>query len=466
MASMTPSATSRDPAYIRESALAGWSLCWGSAVLFSATTPPDWYSSFLRGASGSDISRAVVSALALFVVVQAPSLRSLGMLALAQVLQTVIDLPEVPNHRCILALVNLALLAAILLRRTPDGVLDALVPAARAITVTLYGFAAFAKLNHDFFDVSVSCAAQFYAHITSWWPPLPDGLEIRRLVMFGTIAVEGLLALGLCLRRLRPLAVFGGLLFHVGLALDATKAFLNFSSVMVALLLLFLPREFFASLGLMVGRRSAVRAELAILFVAVAATGVGAAIDWESFGGVFYWVRQLVWSTYAVAILAFTAWWCLTAYEPEPPLAWPPLGVLAVVLLALLNGLAPYLGLKTRTTFDMYSNLRLEARASNHLLIPRSLDLFGLLRDRVAILDSSDPLLQRYAAAGDEVPYWQLRASISSDPDLRVRYRRGEVVREYGPAHEQQSIETLSWWQRKLVIFRTLGPQSRGECLW
>jgi hypothetical protein len=436
-------------------------------MLFSATAPAGWYSSLLRGATPSDISRAAVSTLALFVVVHAPTLRSLGVLALAQVLQTLIDLPEVPNHRCILALVNLVLLAAILLRRTPDGVFDALVPAARAITVMLYGFAAFAKLNHDFVDVSVSCAAQFYDHITRWWPPLPDGPEIRRVVVLGTIAVESLLALGLCLRRLRPLAVFGGLLFHIGLALDATKAFLNFSSVMFALLLLFLPRGFFASLGSVVGHRSAVRVELAILFAAVAAAGFAAAIDWESFGGIFYWVRQLAWSTYAVAILAFTAWWCLAAYEPDPPLVWPPLGVLAVVLLATLNGLAPYLGLKTRTTFDMYSNLRLEAAASNHMLVPRSLDLFGLLRDRVAILDSSDRLLHRYAAAGDEVPYWQLRASISSDPSLRVRYRReGEVYDYYEGDTVPRSIEPLSWWQRKFLVFRTLGPQSRGECLW
>jgi hypothetical protein len=441
-------------------------LCWASAVLFSATAPAGWYSSLLRGATGSDISRVVVSVLALFVVVRAPSLRSLGVLALAQVLQTVIDLPEVPNHRCILALVNLALLAAILLRRTPDDVFDALVPAARAITVMLYGFAAFAKLNHDFVDVSVSCAAQFYGHITSWWPPLPDGPELRRAVVLGTIAAESLLALGLCVRRLRPVAVFGGLLFHIGLALDATKAFLNFSSVMFALLLLFLPRKFFASLGSLVGRRSAVRIELAILFVAVGAAGFAAAIDWESFGGIFYWVRQLVWSTYAVAILAFTAWWCLAAYEPDPPLAWPPLGVLAVVLLALLNGLAPYLGLKTRTTFDMYSNLRLEAEASNHMLVPRSLDLFGRLRDRVTILDSTDPLLQRYAAAGDEVPYWQLRASISSNPSLRVRYQRDGVMQEFDPAHGREAIEPLGWWEKKLVVFRTLGPHSRGECLW
>jgi hypothetical protein len=165
---MIPSATLRDPTYIRESTLAGWSLCWASAVLFSATASPGWYSSLLQGATVSLISPAVVSALALFAVVQAPSLRSLGVLALAQVLQTVIDLPEVPNHRCILALVNLALLAAILLRRSPDDVLDALVPAARAITVMLYGFAAFAKLNHDFVDVSAGCAAQFYGHITTW----------------------------------------------------------------------------------------------------------------------------------------------------------------------------------------------------------------------------------------------------------------------------------------------------------
>ena len=181
------------------------------------------------------------------------------------------------------------------------------------------------------------------------------------------------------------------------------------------------------------------RVELATLFVAVTAAGFAAAINWESFGGIFNGCGSSS-VTYAVAVLAFTAWWCLTAYEPEPPLAWPPVGVLALVLLALLNGFAPYLGLKIRTTFDMYSNLRLEVQASNHQLVPRSLDLFGLLRDRVAVLDSSDPLLQRYVAAGDEVPYWQLRASISSDPSLRVRYRRGEVVRRYGSAHEQESI--------------------------
>jgi len=125
--------------------------------------------------------------------------------------------------------------------------------AARAITVMLYGFAAFAKLNHDFVDVSVSCAAQFYGHITRWWPPLPDGPELRRAVVLGTIAAESLLALGLCVRRLRPVAVFGGLLFHIGLALDATKAFLNFSSVMFALLLLFLPRELWVLSGSMLG---------------------------------------------------------------------------------------------------------------------------------------------------------------------------------------------------------------------
>jgi len=462
---MAPLPKSRRPAS-DDLALAGWSLCWASAVLFSATAPLGWYSSLLQGPTASDVARVAVSALALLAIIRAPSLRSLGALALAQVAHVAIDLPDVPNHRCILALVNLALLMAMLVRRTPADVLDAVGPAARAITVMLYGFAAFAKLNHDFVDVTVSCAAQFYGHITKWWPPFPDGSEIRRGVVFGTIAVESLLPVALCIRRLRPLAVGGGLLFHFGLALDATKAFLNFSSVMFALLLLFLPRDCLASLGSVVGRRSGARLELAILFVAVAAAGVAGAADWERFGGLFYWVRQLVWSTYAVAILAFTARWCLTSSVPEAPLPRPPLGVLAVLLLALLNGLAPYLGLKTRTTFDMYSNLRLEADGSNHLLVPRSLDLFGLLRDRVAVLESSDPLLQRYAVAGDEVPYWQLRAAVSSDPSLRVRYRRSGTDRERDPVRAPESIEPLSWWQRKLVVFRTLGPPSRSECLW
>jgi hypothetical protein len=110
----------------------------------------------------------------------------------------------------------------------------------------------------------------------------------------------------------------------------------------------------------------------------------------------------------------------------------------------------------------MYSNVRLEADRSNHLLVPRSLDLFGFLRDRVTILDTSDPALRRaYVETGEEIPYVQLRAYLTEHPGARVRYLRA--------AAETESVgtpEPVPKWLRTLLIFRPLGERSRGECVW
>jgi hypothetical protein len=431
-------------------------------MLFSITAAPEWYSALLsRSVSGSPI-RVALAALAFLVIVRPPSPWLLGVLAALQIAEVAVVLPLVPNHRLILTFVDLALLAAILRRRAGGDALDDFIPAARTIVVSLYAFAFFAKLNHDFLDPSSSCAAQFYGNVTHWWPVLPDGPAVRRTVIWATLAGEGLLAGALCVRRLRPAAALAGLVFHFLLALDATKVFLNFSAVMFALLLSFLPRGFLDSLGAMVDRRSGARTALAAGLLAIVLSGLFAADDWTAWGRLFVWVRQAVWSIYAVALVTYAIVWCLREYRPEPPLPHPPLVGMAVIALVWLNGLSPYLGLKTRTTFDMYSNVRLEADRSNHFLVPRSLDLFGFLGDRVAILDTSDPALRRaYVETGEEIPYVQLRAYLTEHPEARVRYLRAAV--------ETESVgtpEPVPKWLRTLLIFRPLGERSRGECVW
>ncbi|HUE38831.1 MAG TPA: hypothetical protein VMR29_04965, partial [Candidatus Binatia bacterium] len=135
---------------------------------------------------------------------------------------------------------------------------------------------------------------------------------------------------------------------------------------------------------------------------------------------------------------------------------------IAVIALVWLDGLSPYLGLKTRTTLDMYSNLRLEADRSNHFLVPRSLDVFGFLRDRVAILETDDPDLRRaYVETGEEMPYVQLRDYLTRHPRVRVRYLRGGAQ-----ASSVGTREPLPYALQKLLVFRPLGERSRRECLW
>ena len=75
-----------------------------------------------------------------------------------------------------------------------------------------------------------------------------------------------------------------------------------------------------------------------------------------------------------------------------------------------VNGVSPYLGVKLRAAWQMYSNLNVDAAQSNHYLIPRSLDLGGFLADAVWIMATSDAALDReYSRSGVRITWFELR---------------------------------------------------------
>src|SRR5262249_48127880 len=189
--------------------------------------------------------------------------------------------------------------------------------------------------------------------------------------------------------RARRVTVPLFILFHLGLGLDVHKRYLNFSSVMFALLLLYLPEGAMGRLhDLFADRAAAFRRTFTLVYLALIATSLIAGMN-----SPLYWIgRWLLWVPYAVGLLIAVVLACALAPRDSRTetvgagagLAW------AVPVLVMLNGLCPILGLKTRTSWQMYSNIRLEADASNHLLVPRSLDLLGALRDRVVIISTTD----------------------------------------------------------------------------
>jgi hypothetical protein len=447
-----------------EKALGGWGVCWASAILFSLTSVPGWFHALLQGPDMPVMWVDVfLGLLGFLVILRRPGMPVLALLCGTQVVQVALLLPEVPNHRMILTLANLAFLAAAL--RRSGSVLDEYVPVARAIVVIVYLFAFFAKLNRDFLDPASSCAAQFYDSAARWWPLLPDVALARQAAMFGTLAVEAVLPLGLCWKPLRRAAVAVGLVFHFLLALDATHNFVNFSAVMSALLVLFLPRGFLGSLGQAFDPSRSVRTMLAGGLLAVLLSGLLAATNWSAYAIVYLWMRQLVWSTYAIMLTGAAILW---RGQEEAPWRRPRLSLagLAILGLTVLNGLGPYLGLKTRAAFDMYSNLRVEADRSNHLIVPRSLDVLGVLRDRVAILETNDPTLRvQYAEPGYEITYFELASRVRESRDVRVHYVRGGEEREYD-SRRGDSLDAPSFWLRKLLMFRPLGERSRAQCVW
>jgi hypothetical protein len=132
-------------------------------------------------------------------------------------------------------------------------------------------------------------------------------------------------------------------------------------------------------------------------------------------------------------------------------------------LFVLLNGAAPYLGLKTENTFSMFSNLRTEAGYANHLILDGGVRLVDYQDDLVYMESSSDEELSRLAKTGYALPYFEFRSYVSrkvragtagSEP-IRITYVRGDRrVDVADAARERELAEPDRWLARKLLWFR------------
>jgi hypothetical protein len=151
------------------------------------------------------------------------------------------------------------------------------------------------------------------------------------------------------------------------------------------------------------------------------------------------------------ASLAFTLWMLIWAglllrhwrhWWRPPPVSWGRLGaghaVFAVALiLILVNAASPYLGLKSRFSFTMFSNLQTEPGRWNHVVLPEAMRIFPMQDGLVRFDEVSDPLLAAQlefytgprrpssgAVTGDAMgmPLLAAQRLASYFPDATIRY--------------------------------------------
>jgi len=138
----------------------------------------------------------------------------------------------------------------------------------------------------------------------------------------------------------------------------------------------------------------------------------------------------------------------------------PVLVVLPLVV--FLNGLTPYVGLKTETAWAMFSNLRTEGGRTNHLLVPARAQIFGLQRDLVQVTGSSDRYLQSLARKGQLVPYFEIRRR----PDASVSYVRDGVERRFARVSDDPAFSSaIPRMVRRLILFRPVDRTEKQTCL-
>ncbi len=456
-------------------AFAGFSFLWASATLFHFASFDKW---------GDSLHEFVLAATAVWLLARPSSVPRLVLLATVQLYTVALDLPEVSNHWLFTAFVNLTILTAWLLvtaRRRSFGVtsgelLHTFAPVARMELVGLYFFVVLHKLNTDYFDPDTSCGAGFYQLHDERFPFLPNSSTFEVGSLYLTILAEAAIPMLLCTNRGRNLGILVALTFHTVIGFNPVSGFYNFSSMLYAMLFLFAPEDLasrFVALwrGLRTRALGSVRRgalaltwRTGLLFGALAAAGLGLltfldrALD-DQF--------LLVWGVYSAVLISLFV--ILVArggtndlignrlFElRRPQLLWLP-------LLVVLNGLSPYLGLKTESSFAMFSNLRTEGKESNHLLVPAGTQIFGFQEDLVEVTDSSHPALRGYADRQELLPFLEFRRLTRRYPDARVSYVRDGVAHDVARIGDHPELSQRPWsW--KLLVFRPVPKDGPQEC--
>ncbi|MCO5169549.1 MAG: hypothetical protein M9894_24680 [Planctomycetes bacterium] len=404
-------------------------------------------------------------------------------------------LPEVANHILLTLFIDLTVLLCLpgLPRRdeAPGGPGAALyrrfAPLVRVELLTLYLYAVLHKLNRDFFDPGASCGWELYAQMTEVLP-LPRWPALAQLTILGTLACEAAIPLLLLLRRTRAPGVCFAALFHLGLALHPNLYVASFTAMLFALFTLFLPVTFTARLVELwersparawwrgAGRRVAARtAGLVVGAGAVAAAPALAAMSKVQLVALVHhvgpWLGRVtfaVWMALWLTVVGRT----LLARPHDQETAWATIrprhvGVaLALPLLVLLNGLSPYLGLKTQSSFAMFSNLRTEGAVNNHLFMP-TVRLLDHQDDLARVLGSSDAYLAWVAAERERLPLFEVRRLATH----KVRQRdfwvevehRGQRLRYASPGLGGDPLTPVPWLVGKLLHYRPI-PDDDCPC--
>ena len=385
----------------------------------------------------------VIGLLGLLLFLHPQNMRVFGALLVIQVADAWLQMPLGSNHTVIKNFLLLAMLAAGAWQWLRGGrwshFYNDFAPAGRVLLLVMYVFGIFHKINRDFLDPSVSCAVALWQEMP--WPlNAIDSPGMHSLAIYGTFVVEGLILLSLLIRRTRHIGIGFGIAFHSLLGLSGYAMYPQFSTLTVALHLLFIERAAASKIV----ESEAWQSSMSWLR---SLRGVALLIGWTALMTGLAWTGSysqlaIVWlpSMLAVAGVCFVYGRVPGTTSGIGTLAWSRMWVVNLVsILFVLNGAAPYLGLKTAQSINMFANLQLEGGPSNHLLFKDPPGPFNYLDDVVTVTESSGSSLLTYVQAGNlGLTRYHLLDHLDRNPSATVSFELD------GKRYTHQNSQTLA----------------------
>lgn len=454
---------------------------WAMATISHHMAFPWWFDRY------TVLNLALVGT-ALLVLVRPRSVPFFALLAALGLINVVKLAPEHPNHMLLEGFGDMIVISAVILRGLRgaragerlwrgwsdlapverDRLFESLAAPMRVSLLVLYVWSVVHKLNWDFITADVSCGPVLLQDLLARHalPAAPGWL--REASVWGTLLIEAGIPLMLLGARTRAWGLGLALVFHFVLAQHGLTGLYSFTSTMLAMLFLFTPPAFTEAIGRHVGRlRTTVGVHrrpafgLAVMLIMIAGAAVGAGEE----------SRRLLWNVWAliaIGVYARWAWISPGAFAIERPFSVEPAVLWVFPLLLLLNGASPYLGLKTHTSFSMFSNLRTEGGRTNHMFLGRAA-LASWQDDLVEIIDSDLPVFRKARDERMRLPFFRFRRHAgTAGGDFQVLYRRNGETRTLsvrdGKASDPEAGTPPPWWLRKILYFRDVDPEGPTRC--
>lgn len=397
-----------------------------------------------------DLTFIVFAAILLFVRPSSP--RLLFLLMFASTISAIIQAPVASNHTIVRNFVVLgywfSFFYAMFKSLRWSDIFTNFTTAGQGSLLVMYFFGVFHKINTDFLNPETSCAVTLWREMP--WPlHLIDTPIMHYLAIYGTFAVEGILVLMLFSKRFRHIAVLFGILFHLLLALSNYAMYISFTTLAISLHCLFLNEESARRIqqsSFMKGVRERVLNPAYFLLVIVLMILVSVAGLFREYSIVTLLVLPLI-LPFCYAIIRYGASQ-KQLLEPQNRFASRGIG-LVLVSFFFFNCWAPYLGLKSAQTINMFANIRLEGGVSNHLIMKNSPKPYTYLDDVVIIDDiHGNKNLSRYQKRKLGMVYYDLLAYLADNPDAMLSYTRDTI-----------SYPNMTASKLKIEIDNTLHPK-------
>ncbi len=390
-------------------------------------------------------------------------------------IEFILRLPQMPNHFLMIGIINIALLLVATVKRFKgklnENWLHGSLPFFRLLFVIIYGFAAFAKLNSGFFKLQTSCAYVLSNREFAW---LGIDIDFNNYSFFPYLisATEIIIFLGLLFHWTRPYAVILACLFHTSLSLTPVSQGLGFTFALYGFIILFISNE--AKIESINWARirqvkldKKVPLDVFKMLYAILVIAVGSAFLVTSINHFMYLAIRWAFALLLLVVLTIGLIYLTFKFRKnkidKPLFAVKGISQFIIFVLVVLTCLSPYLGIKTRPTFTMYSNLTVENNSTNHLIMPRFFP-GSLADDVVTIIDSSNPALKQDAQNGVKWIYLELQRAMKAAPNTSISFVRDGKRHTLQKASDDSDLINPNPILAKLLSFRKVYPDDR--CSW